>query len=60
MKIDGRVLVTARRFQALNVDTGNASIDPVEPVDALSRAPMLDSLPAPAEYSAEAEARAAE
>lgn len=59
---DGRVLVTARRFQALNVDTGNASLDPVEPVDALSRAPMLDALPALDEGSAEAEdqAKAAE
>lgn len=55
---DGRVLVTARRFQALNVDTGNASLDPVEPVDALSRAPMLDALPAPNEGSAEAESQA--
>lgn len=56
---DGRVLVTARRFQALNIDTGNASLDTVEPVDALSRAPMLDSLSAP-EESVEEEAKAAE
>ena len=57
---DGRVLVTARRFQALNVDTGNASLDPVEPVDALARAPMLDTLPAPDEETAQIEAKAAE
>ncbi len=57
---DGRVLVTARRFQALNVDTGNASIDATEPVDALARAPMLDGLPAPDEEAEQAEAKAAE
>lgn len=57
---DGRVLVTARRFQALNVDTGNASLDAVEPVDALARAPMMDSLPAPDEAVEQAQAKAAE
>jgi len=57
---DGRVLVTARRFQALNVDTGNASLDTVEPVDALARAPMIDSLPSPESELGEAEAKAAE
>lgn len=56
---DGRVLVTARRFQALNVDTGNASLDAVEPVDALARSPAIDALPAPSDFEEEQETTAA-
>lgn len=57
---DGRVLVTARRFQALNVDTGNASLDAVEPVDALARAPVMETLPAPDASVEDQDAKAAE
>lgn len=46
---EGRVLVSARRFQALNVDTGNASLESVDPVDVIARAPAADLLAAPAE-----------
>lgn len=42
---EGRVLVSARRFQALNVDVGKASLDSVEPVDVLARAPSVEMLP---------------
>ncbi|USI72939.1 DNA recombination protein RmuC [Sphingomonas morindae] len=47
---DGRVLVTARRFKELNIDTGGKEIEPVVPVDALARVPMsaeLGAEPAP-------------
>lgn len=57
---DGRVLVTARRFQALNVDTGNASLDAVDPVDALARAPVMETLPAPDAAVEDQDAKAAE
>lgn len=42
---EGRVMVSARRFQALNVDTGNAQIETVDPVDAVARAPGLEFHP---------------
>lgn len=57
---DGRVLVTARRFQALNVDTGNASLDAVDPVDALARAPVMETLPAPDAAAEDQDVKAAE
>ncbi|RHW17249.1 DNA recombination protein RmuC [Sphingomonas gilva] len=44
---EGRVMVSARRFQALNVDTGNAQLEQVDPVDAVARAPALEMLPSP-------------
>lgn len=46
---EGRVMVSARRFQALNVDTGNAALESVDPVDAVARAPGLELLPSPEE-----------
>lgn len=39
---EGRVMVSARRFQALNVDTGNAVLEAVDPVEAFARAPGQD------------------
>jgi DNA recombination protein RmuC len=44
---EGRVMVSARRFQALNVDTGNAVLESVDAVDAVARAPTTDLLPSP-------------
>ncbi|WP_404338757.1 DNA recombination protein RmuC [Sphingomonas sp. MMS12-HWE2-04] len=43
---EGRVLVSARRFQALNVDTGNAELAAVESVDVVAKAPGVELLPA--------------
>lgn len=52
---EGRVLVSARRFQALNVDTGNATLDSVDPVDVVARAPTVDLLSAPEDAAEAAE-----
>ncbi|RSV45963.1 DNA recombination protein RmuC [Sphingomonas sp. ABOLD] len=43
---EGRVMVSARRFQALNVDTGNSALDAIDTVDVIARAPTAE-LPAP-------------
>lgn len=43
---EGRVMVSARRFQALNVDTGNSTMDAIDTVDVIARAPTAE-LPAP-------------
>lgn len=52
---DGRVLVTARRFRDLSVDTGGREIEELEPVDAIARASVAE-LPSPEEADrAEAE-----
>ncbi|WP_448664283.1 DNA recombination protein RmuC [Sphingomonas sp. CJ20] len=56
---EGRVMVSARRFQALNIDTGNASLDSIDSVDVVARAPTSEMLPAP-EVEAETEAERAE
>lgn len=50
---EGRVLVSARRFQALNVDTGNASLDSIESVDVVAKAPTADLLPSAGEALAD-------
>lgn len=42
---EGRVLVSARRFQALNVDTGNAALDSIDSVDVVAKAPAVEMLP---------------
>lgn len=44
---EGRVMVSARRFQSLSVDTGNAQLDPIDTVDVVARAPLGEMLPAP-------------
>ncbi len=44
---EGRVMVSARRFQALNIDTGNATLDSIESVDVVARATSAELLPAP-------------
>lgn len=44
---EGRVLVTARKFQTLNVETGAKEIEGVEAVEALARDPSVDLLAAP-------------
>lgn len=44
---EGRVMVSARRFQALNIDTGNASLDSIDSVDVVARATSAELLPAP-------------
>lgn len=44
---EGRVMVSARRFQALNVDTGNAVLETIDPVDMVARSPTLDLLAGP-------------
>nr|WP_330218718.1 DNA recombination protein RmuC [Sphingomonas sp. WG] len=43
---EGRVMVSARRFQALNVDVGNSALDTIDSVDVIARAPTAE-LPAP-------------
>lgn len=43
---EGRVMVSARRFQALNVDIGNSNLDTIDSVDVIARAPTAE-LPAP-------------
>ncbi len=43
---EGRVLVSARRFEALNVDTGAAKLESVDPVDVVARAPQVELLTA--------------
>lgn len=55
---EGRVMVSARRFQALNVDIGNSNLDTIDSVDVIARAPTAE-LPAPEGDVAE-EAAAAE
>lgn len=50
---EGRVLVSARRFRDLNVETGTKQIEPVEPVDALAREHIPDLLPGPQAEAAE-------
>jgi len=58
---EGRVLVSARRFQALNVDTGNASLDGVDSVDVVAKAPTVELLASPGGKALEPpEAEAAE
>lgn len=37
---EGRVMVSARRFQALNVDTGAAELTNVDPIDVVAREPL--------------------
>ncbi len=46
---EGRVLVSARKFQALNVETGAKDIEMVEAVEALAREPANELLPSPGE-----------
>lgn len=54
---EGRVMVSARRFQALNIDTGNAALESIDSVDVVARTPTAELLPAPeAESTAEAAA----
>ena len=50
---ESRVLVSARRFRDLNVETGPKEIEAVDPVDSLARE-ITPELPAPAEAEAEA------
>jgi DNA recombination protein RmuC len=57
---EGRVMVSARRFQALNVDTGNSELAAIETVDVVAKAPAVELLPAPDADDEEAEVRAAE
>ena len=56
---EGRVMVSARRFQALNVDTGNATLDSIDSVDVVAKAPAVELLP-PASVLEVPEADAAE
>jgi len=51
---EGRVLVSARRFQALNVDTGNATLESIESVDVVARAPAMELLPSNEDPEAQA------
>ncbi|MDP5278308.1 DNA recombination protein RmuC [Sphingomonas sp. DG1-23] len=53
---EGRVMVSARRFQALNVDTGNATLDSIDSVDVVAKAPAVELLPS----NEDSEAKAAE
>jgi DNA recombination protein RmuC len=57
---EGRVMVSARRFQALNVDTGNATLDSIETVDVVAKAPAIELLPSNAPLPEDPEAQAAE
>jgi DNA recombination protein RmuC len=41
---EGRVLVSARRFRDLNVDTGAKEIETAEAIDTLARDPAIDAL----------------
>lgn len=50
---EGRVLVSARRFQALNVDTGTASLEAIDSVDVVAKAPTTELLPPPEDQAAE-------
>lgn len=50
---EGRVMVSARRFQALNIDTGNASLEPLDTVDVLAKAPSVELLPSGEAQAAE-------
>jgi DNA recombination protein RmuC len=52
---EGRVLVSARRFRDLNVDTGAKEIETVEAVETLAREPMVELLAAPEERAEAAE-----
>jgi DNA recombination protein RmuC len=51
---EGRVMVSARRFQALNVDTGAAELATVETVDVIAKAPAIEFLPSDKDGIAEA------
>ncbi|ATY31235.1 DNA recombination protein RmuC [Sphingomonas psychrotolerans] len=57
---EGRVMVSARRFQALNVDTGNATLDSIDSVDVVAKAPVVELLPAAGPAPEASEAQAAE
>ncbi|MBO9623256.1 MAG: DNA recombination protein RmuC [Sphingomonas sp.] len=57
---EGRVLVSARRFQALNVDTGNASLDSIDSVDVIAKSPSVELLPSAETPPDEPEVEAAE
>lgn len=46
---EGRVLVTARKFQALNIETGAKDVELVEAVETLARDPASELLPSPGE-----------
>jgi len=50
---EGRVLVSARRFRELNVETGAKELESVEAVEALAREPAADLLPPPDAQAAE-------
>jgi DNA recombination protein RmuC len=54
---ESRVLVSARRFRDLNIETGAREIEAMEPVESLAR-DITPELPAPSEGSAEAQGRA--
>ncbi|WP_454883650.1 DNA recombination protein RmuC [Sphingomonas oryzagri] len=41
---DGRVMVTARRFRELNIDTGGKELDDVRPVEALASSAMTPEM----------------
>jgi DNA recombination protein RmuC len=56
---EGRVLVSARRFKALNFDTGNSVLDSIDSVDVVAKAPAVELLP-PAAVPEAPEAEAAE
>lgn len=47
--LEGRVLVTGRKFRDLNIETGSREIEMVEGVDLLAREPQVEALPGPAE-----------
>lgn len=51
---EGRVMVSARRFQALNVDTGNATLDSIDSVDVVAKAPAVELLPSNEDPEAQA------
>ena len=46
---EGRVLVTARKFQTLNIETGAKEVEQVEMVEALAREPTPELLPSSGE-----------
>jgi DNA recombination protein RmuC len=54
---EGRVLVSARRFRDLNVETGSKDLESVEAIEALAREPTGELLPPPVD---EGQAEAAE
>jgi DNA recombination protein RmuC len=41
---EGRVLVSARRFKELNVDTGAKELETVEVIESLAREPAIEAL----------------